>query len=650
MGECNYPPGGYMAYIATEEKILKFLKEFKNKYEAISSLHPALVDDARKAQLLNNMILELRKYKDLPNDKTNEEIRAEIFSVEQYLSLPGTPRLATPKATTQNPSPAAPKPLAATASSQPVAKTRTNPAPLAATTPTPVTVAAATATKSPSKITDLDPKVAAAELKRYHLQLISKIELKEFDDLAWTKDKTKHQSPNINILIEQYNQLSNKVRDEILLSTTPEEQAKVFEFYVKLMDESVKANDYHGAQAIMSCLTSAPIRRLEHLKDADPKIAKLLQKNEVILSPLGNFKNARKEAGSPINALLRGAAISPFPALNQDLIFAYEGNLKDFKITEEGKKIYKRSVDEFKNQQAKTNLELEKAKGEPQADIGTWLKGQVLNEVTAFERSQEVFPRGGQPFVPKDPKVPIREPKVVFEESAKRDIADAKKKEADKIASNKASEEKKALEAQKKAEAAKLAATAPSTKQPDKPTIDKLATTSPSLSTPVTKPAAKSSDVTSRETPTIRTVAKRSDEKAATLSDKTKPAAKPSLMDNVKVLFKTIPPVIKSFGVIMLGDYQNLPAVKALQSLFIAQDKIRSHAKAKTEITDGRNKASSPPVTDAKATTSAPAVPTTFAPTAPRQTPHFHGKLSMLSESLRLSYLNYTVEELQSKE
>lgn len=334
---------------ADEQNILRYLASFKNQYEAvINTKRPSGINDEAKQQqqinVLHSMRLILDEYKAHPN----RAIRSLAKRVEA--SLPETP-------------------FALPAREQFV------------------------------KFTDQDPKIAAQNLMIAHAEMMAKIKPAEFEGKAWSVPDKKHLSPNINRMIDYTNQLSNRVRDDILLAGSKEDQQKMYRFYVNLMSESIKAGDLHGGVAILSGLTNAPISRLKHLTD-DPKIKKLYVACEKILTPLGNYKAARAAASK-----MKGAVIPPLAQLAQDLVFAYDGNLKDFKLTPNGKAMFDQIVNRFADQQLHNLDILHKKELNERIGIHQWFSQTVLNEKQAYDRSLEVAPRGGEPY---DPNVNIR--------------------------------------------------------------------------------------------------------------------------------------------------------------------------------------------------------------------------------------------------
>ncbi|HRE30408.1 MAG TPA: RasGEF domain-containing protein, partial [Candidatus Berkiella sp.] len=93
-------------------------------------------------------------------------------------------------------------------------------------------------------------------------------------------------------VVADSNKKANIIRDDILLSNSPEEQMEKYSFYARLLDENMKLNNFHSAQAILSGLNDASIARLA-ASIATPEAAEIVNKHEKNLTQIGNFKELR---------------------------------------------------------------------------------------------------------------------------------------------------------------------------------------------------------------------------------------------------------------------------------------------------------------------------------------------------------------------
>lgn len=108
-------------------------------------------------------------------------------------------------------------------------------------------------------IYDQEPRDVAVLFKKIHEESYSKISLNEFANAA--------NSQNIQMMNKKIDAIGHNVRDDILLAKNQKEQTKIYNFYVKLMYESMNAGDFHMAMLVSSTLNDPSISKLSHLNE-----------------------------------------------------------------------------------------------------------------------------------------------------------------------------------------------------------------------------------------------------------------------------------------------------------------------------------------------------------------------------------------------
>lgn len=137
---------------------------------------------------------------------------------------------------------------------------------------------------------DNNPKEVAAALKQNALNMYKKIQPSEFENMNW--EKKPELSPNMLAVMQASNKITSNILNEILMQENQKDQQKVYNFYVKLMEASVKGGDYQTALSIYTGLNQGAIDRLNYLK-GDKNINKILESSSKEVSIAQNFKVLR---------------------------------------------------------------------------------------------------------------------------------------------------------------------------------------------------------------------------------------------------------------------------------------------------------------------------------------------------------------------
>ncbi|MBS0289078.1 MAG: hypothetical protein JSS07_03440 [Proteobacteria bacterium] len=171
-----------------------------------------------------------------------------------------------------------------------------------------------------------DPEAFAKALKEHNIARLKTLKIEDFARAH--KDKY---GPNLQLMANDVKVIPHKVRDEILLATSKAEQQKIFNYYLQVIDESVKIQDLASAYLIFQGLTLPPIgNRLNYLSEGKQNEELLSQFNE-LFDPEKNFKNLRDHMQS-----IKGIRIPVLPILFRDITLINEGNqLSEFDIENE---------------------------------------------------------------------------------------------------------------------------------------------------------------------------------------------------------------------------------------------------------------------------------------------------------------------------
>ncbi|KAM7346903.1 C3G guanyl-nucleotide exchange factor isoform 3-T3 [Cochliomyia hominivorax] len=177
-----------------------------------------------------------------------------------------------------------------------------------------------TVTVQPSLL-DFKALDIAQQMTLLDAELFQKIEIPEV--LIFAKDQCEEKSPNLNKFTEHFNKMSYWARSKILMLTCAKEREKYVEKFIKIMTHLKKIHNYNSYLALLSALSSSPIRRLEWNKS----IKENIHNNCNIIDSSSSFRNYRQalaEASPP--------CIPYIGLVLQDLTFVHVGNpdyLKD---------------------------------------------------------------------------------------------------------------------------------------------------------------------------------------------------------------------------------------------------------------------------------------------------------------------------------
>ncbi len=235
----------------------------------------------------------------------------------------------------------------------------------------------------------------AADLKNKHLSMLIKIKPSELPGCPWLKTETQDKCPSIKAFIDDYNNIQSTVSNDIVLAPYEAEQKNRFAFYVHLLDETMKAHDYHSGYAILNALDGASVNRLKNLK-GDPVLDSILDKHRKTLSSANNYKDLKIE----IKANLGEPHILPMNVFTRELFAIEDANPA---VTEDGKpnmlrvEMLGQSNLALQNAQDKARIVIQRtstSKLNAKTTFGTRFSDYHLTEQEQYDRSLEVYPRG----------------------------------------------------------------------------------------------------------------------------------------------------------------------------------------------------------------------------------------------------------------
>eukprot|EP01113_Clastostelium_recurvatum_P004256 TRINITY_DN1187_c0_g1_i11.p1 TRINITY_DN1187_c0_g1~~TRINITY_DN1187_c0_g1_i11.p1 ORF type:complete len:1140 (-),score=277.83 TRINITY_DN1187_c0_g1_i11:153-3572(-) len=167
---------------------------------------------------------------------------------------------------------------------------------------------------------DINPTEMARQLTLIEHDLYRKIPPKEFLGLSWQKADKEEKSPNLLKLIRQFNQVSRWVITALVQENNLRKRVTRLKYFIKVMQELRKLNNFDCMFALMSGLNAAPIHRLKKTWDSSGKL-KLFEEIMALNSNAASWKGYRGALHSvdPPCIPYTGVYLS-------DLVFIEEGN------------------------------------------------------------------------------------------------------------------------------------------------------------------------------------------------------------------------------------------------------------------------------------------------------------------------------------
>lgn len=157
----------------------------------------------------------------------------------------------------------------------------------------------------PMNVLQVRSRVIAQQLTRIDYELLGKVDLREFTDMAFTKPEL---SPNINLLIEQCNKISYWVCSQVLILKKFSHQVKALRKFINIAYKCLKMGNFASLMALSLGLNLSPLTRLEELWEEayrDGKCAAKMRKVNTFLPLVGNCKEYREVLARHMERLAR---------------------------------------------------------------------------------------------------------------------------------------------------------------------------------------------------------------------------------------------------------------------------------------------------------------------------------------------------------
>lgn len=246
-----------------------------------------------------------------------------------------------------------------------------------------------------NKLIKDNPQAAAEEenIRQYYLSLLKKIELKEFDGLAWSRRDAKEAAPNIYHLTEKLNNFSFLVVQEIYDAQDDKKRLEVYQKYCGILAQAIKNNDTGIINAVYAAFVRSDIARLDLInKVPNPEeIKALMSIAEKLTNSELSFKRQRAAEGQ---AEKEGRAfVSSLPTFLNDMTFAHDGNLdENGNLKASGREMLDSLLQKFSQRQSHVNEERPDTSAFEQKISNTVY---VYDQDTGYKRSLEILPKGG---------------------------------------------------------------------------------------------------------------------------------------------------------------------------------------------------------------------------------------------------------------
>lgn len=111
----------------------------------------------------------------------------------------------------------------------------------------------------------------ARQLTLLTYDIYSKIRPEEFFNQNWSKEKTKHLSPNLNNLVKLFNDVTSWVASSVVLERQVRNRAKLLARFITIAQHLRDLNNFHMLMAFISAFSTSAIGRLKFTEARLPK-------------------------------------------------------------------------------------------------------------------------------------------------------------------------------------------------------------------------------------------------------------------------------------------------------------------------------------------------------------------------------------------
>eukprot|EP00484_Ammonia_sp_Unknown_P030700 CAMPEP_0197050808 /NCGR_PEP_ID=MMETSP1384-20130603/25624_1 /TAXON_ID=29189 /ORGANISM="Ammonia sp." /LENGTH=804 /DNA_ID=CAMNT_0042483269 /DNA_START=16 /DNA_END=2430 /DNA_ORIENTATION=- len=172
------------------------------------------------------------------------------------------------------------------------------------------------------KLSSVTADELANQITWMNFKVFSSIQARECIGQNWKKQRKEEWSPNILLMIQQFNNLVTFVQLQILLESSLKDRAKEIKLMIQMGERMRKLKNYNGLCAVMNALNSSSIFRLKLAWQKVPdKLVNQFKAFKDVFKNTRNFRNYRS-----VFRNVAPPAIPYFGLFLQDLMFIDEGN------------------------------------------------------------------------------------------------------------------------------------------------------------------------------------------------------------------------------------------------------------------------------------------------------------------------------------
>lgn len=199
------------------------------------------------------------------------------------------------------------------------------------------------------KILDIDSEEVARQMTLIEQKLFRKIKPWEYLGLGWIKNEKETKSPNILIMVNRFNEVSQWVATEICRVDNLKNRVKIMQKFIEIACKLRALNNFNGCVEIVSGLNCSSVSRLKNTINALPqKCVSILLELQEIVQRNKQYSRLRKEIHtcSPPCVPYLGLYLQDLIAVEESIQDTDQGLINCLKKKELGSII--REIDQYK--------------------------------------------------------------------------------------------------------------------------------------------------------------------------------------------------------------------------------------------------------------------------------------------------------------
>ncbi|MBS0286133.1 MAG: hypothetical protein JSR17_02485 [Proteobacteria bacterium] len=171
-----------------------------------------------------------------------------------------------------------------------------------------------------------DPIALAEDMKLRQLQNLSQMRLSSYLNKDWESHKDDPSHP-VTAFTNDFNNINAMVITDILKAGSKEEQKKIYAYYVKVLEHSIKIGDYTSGLAIISALNNTAVARLEYILDElPPHVRRTVSNIKDLFKDTKNYEAYKKDYEKKLR---NNETVVPYLArLNNEITMIEDGNTR----------------------------------------------------------------------------------------------------------------------------------------------------------------------------------------------------------------------------------------------------------------------------------------------------------------------------------